>query len=90
VLIQDEARVTTLLDKAVASGKITTGQGDKIHDFWALRHEKFVKRAILRRLNRIRDEAELQEILDRALASGRITEEQEARIFAAWQKIQGR
>ncbi len=87
LLIQDEARVAALLDKAVTNGKITTEQAEKIYAYWTLHHEKFTRRVVLRGLNRIQDEAKLQERLDKAVASGRITAEQEAKIIEAWHKL---
>ena len=87
LLIQDEAKITALLDKAVADGKITIEQADKIHAFWTLRHERFTKRTLLRGLNRIQDEAKLQQVIDKALANGRITEEQATKILEAWHKL---
>ncbi len=87
LLVQDEARVVALLDKAATNGKITAEQAEKFHAYWTLHHEKLTRRVILRGLDRIQDEAKLQERLDKAVANGRITAEQEAKIFEAWHKL---
>jgi|APIni6443716594_1056825.scaffolds.fasta_scaffold664136_1 hypothetical protein len=87
LLIQDEAKVIVMLNKAVEAGKITSEQADKIHAFWTLNHEKAAKRVILRGLNRIQDEARLMEFVNEALDNGRITQHQADRITAAWHKI---
>ena len=87
LLIQDEGKVTALLDKAIQNGKITDEQADKILAFWTLNHEKAGTRFVLRGLNRIQDETKLMEVIEKALDSGRITQQQADKIFAAWHKL---
>jgi polyhydroxyalkanoate synthesis regulator phasin len=87
LLIQDEARVDSLLAAAVTNGKLTTEQSDKIKTFWTERHGPFSKKVVLRGLIKIQDEARLQEILNQGITNGKITQDQANQIIAAWERI---
>jgi|WetSurMetagenome_2_1015567.scaffolds.fasta_scaffold64616_1 hypothetical protein len=81
MLIQDEAKVDTLLDKAQQAEKLTVDQAGKIKDFWTQHHAQFTKNALLKRLLSAGNEARVQQFLDKAVQSGKIKQEQADRII---------
>jgi len=90
VLIQNEARVDSLLVTAVKDGKLTQEQSTKIKTFWTNNHAKaakLVKRIIINRLLNVKDETKLTTFLDNQVAVKRITQTQEKQMINLWEKI---
>jgi type IV pilus biogenesis protein CpaD/CtpE len=88
LLIQDEAKVDSLLAKAVADQKLTADQSAKVKTFWTNNHAKaakFVKAVIARRILRVQNEANLKAGLDKAVASSKLTPTQEANALKFWE-----
>ena len=83
--IQDEARVDELLARAVAAGRITQNQAERIKAAWEKHYEKAGRRIALGRLMRLQDEARVDELLAQAVADGKITADQAAKIKQAWE-----
>ena len=90
VLIQNEAKVDSLLATSVSDGKLTKEQATKIKTFWLNNHAKaakLVKRIIINRLLNVKDEAKLKTFLDTQVAANRITQTQENQMINLWESI---
>ena len=90
VLIQNEAKVDSLLATAVGDGKLSKEQAAKIKTFWLNNHAKaakLVKRIIINRLLNVKDEAKLKTFLDNQVGTHRITQTQENQMINLWESI---
>jgi hypothetical protein len=87
LLIQDEAKVDTLIAQARDSGKINEEQAGKIKEFWAAHHKQFTKKVVLTRLIWANDGAKVQAFLDKAVAFGKIQPEQAQKLMKLWEYL---
>lgn len=88
LLIQDGAKVDSLLAQAVAKGKLTADQSIKVKTFWTNNHAKaakLVKAVIAKRILRVQNEANLKAGLDKQVAAGKLTDAQQAGIINFWE-----
>jgi hypothetical protein len=88
LLVQDETKVNDLLSQAVANGKITQAQSDKLKTFWENNHARaanLAKAAIGKRLLSVQDGAKLNDFLNQKVAAGKITQDQANKIMTYWQ-----
>jgi polyhydroxyalkanoate synthesis regulator phasin len=84
LLVQDEAKVDTLIATAVDSGKIDEEQGARIKEFWTAHHEQFARKVVLTRIIWAQDGSKVQAFLDKAVAAGKIQPEQASKLMALW------
>jgi hypothetical protein len=87
LLVQDEAKVDTLIAGAVNSGKITAEQGAKIKSFWTEHHTQFTRNVILKRLLSARDETKVKAFLDKAVNAGKIQQAGADKIIQMWETL---
>jgi hypothetical protein len=87
LLIQDEAKIDAIIDRAVDVGKLTDQQSIELKDFWTTYHEQFTKKAALIRILRANDGAKVQAFLDRCVTAGKINAEQAGKIMTLWEKL---
>ena len=87
LLIQDEAKIDSLIAKAVEAEKLTDEQAVKVKDFWTNHHQQFGKKVFLTRLIWVEDGAKVQAFLDKAEAAGKINAEQAEKIIGLWEKL---
>ncbi len=84
LLVQDEAKVDSLIAKAKDSGKINEVQAAKIKEFWTAHHVQFAKKAILTRLIWAQDGSKVKGFLSNAVVTGKIPQEQADKLMALW------
>jgi polyhydroxyalkanoate synthesis regulator phasin len=90
LLLQDEAKVDSFIQKAVDAGKITPEQAVKVKDFWTANRAKaasYAKRVIIKRLLNAKDETKVQSFLDKAVAAGKITQSQADKVIQLWETL---
>ena len=87
LLIQDEAKVDSLIAGAVNSGKITAEQGTKIKAYWTEHHTQFTSSVILKRLLTAKDETKVRAFLDKAGNAGKIQQARADKILQMWETL---
>jgi hypothetical protein len=88
LLIQDGAKVDTLLDQAVSNGKLTAAQSVKVKTFWTNNHAKaaqLVKAVIAKRVLAVQNEVNLKAGVDKAVNAKKLTTAQESQIITFWE-----
>jgi hypothetical protein len=85
LLVQDEAKVDSIIAQGVSSGKLTADQGAKVKDFWTEHHAQFTKNLILRRLLTAKDESKVKAFLEKAVQAGKIQQPQADKIIQMWE-----
>lgn len=87
LLVQDEAKVDSLIAQAKDAGKITDEQAVKIKQFWTDHHKQFTRKVIITRLLWANDGTKVQAFLDKGVASGKITSAQAEKLMTLWTSL---
>jgi polyhydroxyalkanoate synthesis regulator phasin len=90
LLIQNEARVDSVIAQAAKSGKITAEQATRIKEFWTENHQPFTKKVVLTRLIWAKDGAKVHAFLDKAVSAGKMKQEQADKLMAFWNAVHTR